>query len=58
MLGTSKREQKWLWQLIIIPAYVEDAISAPVVEFLHDVGMFLDFSIKIKRQIWFLMTKP
>lgn len=50
-------EVSGLWQLIIIPDYVEDAISVSVMEFLHNVGMLLDFNIKTKWQIWFLMTK-
>lgn len=50
-------EVSGLWQLIIIPDYVEDAISVRVMEFLHNVGMLLDFNIKTTWQIWFLMTK-
>lgn len=46
-----------LWQLIMIPDYAEDAISIFVRAFLRDVGMLFSFSMKIKPQIWFLMTK-
>lgn len=42
-----------LWQLITIPDYLEDAISASVMEFLHNVGMLLDFNIKTKWQMFF-----
>lgn len=57
--GTSRREQEMsgLWQLIILLDYVEDAISASVMEFLHNVGLLLDFNIQTKWQMWFLMTK-
>lgn len=53
--GTSRREQvmSGLWQLITIPDYLEDAISASVMEFLHNVGMLLDFNIKTKWQMFF-----
>lgn len=56
MLRTSKTEVSGLWQLIMIPDYT-DAISIFFRAFLHDVGMLFNLSMKIKLQIWFLMTK-
>jgi len=53
-----RTEVPGLWQLIITPDCVAEAISVSATEFWHNVGRFLDFIIKTKWQIWFLMAKP